>query len=309
MADEAKAAESAEETKKTVAKDMPNRRVFGSVGEAKEYLGGCADLYSDWGDESIPFAAVGVNEEGDFDESIYNDSMDVMVAKLTKQKTEKAAGGVKAIVVAPIPKLDLTSAGDEALQGWIRRILHKELNHVAVRALREAEDVSTVIDQMPTTVTGYIESAQVSGGIMEAFNELYKLINGTLGAKVPVWAKYRLIKSELKKAMESKGYAMEIYPALEDYRGNSLFEVAIQLGQASAKRKGLDPAIFDRWAETRATKKYDPAAPTDEDEDELDIGNLTDSLLADDAEAEESTDADADDSGADANDDEDGATA
>jgi hypothetical protein len=56
---------------------------------------------------------------------------------------------------------------------------------------------------------------------METFDLLYKGIDAALSQKLPVWSKARFIKSELKKALESKGYASEFYPALEDYKGQS----------------------------------------------------------------------------------------
>ena len=254
---------------KTVADgDMAARRIFASIDEATQYLSAAADTFTDFGE--IPIAAPGMDSEGNFDAEMYADK-DVMVSVL------RAGRKVKAIVVAPIPKVQQLLDSDEGRK-WVDKILHKELNHVAVRHLRDAEDVSTVVDQMPTTLDGYITSGREGGGgIMEAYDELYKQINATLAAKLPVWSKARFTKGELKKALESKGYASEYYPAVEDYKGASLFETALQLGVAAAKRKGLDPTIFERWAETRDAKAFNPA---EDDEDEsLDLDSLTDALL------------------------------
>src|SRR4051812_28124931 len=222
MADEQKTnGESKAPAPKTVAEDMQSRRVFPGVKEAAEYLTASAENFTDFGEMTL--AAPGVNENGDFDPAIYTDEMDVMVSTLRKAKE-----GVKAIVVAPVPKLHVIlnttpeayAEIPDAQRNWIERILHKELNHVAVRPLRDAEDVSTVIDQMPTTLDAYLTSSrEAGGGIMEAFNELYKQINATLAAKLPVWAKQRLIKSDLKRALESRGFALEYFPQLEDYKG------------------------------------------------------------------------------------------
>jgi hypothetical protein len=275
---------------KTVAEDMDSRRIFANVAEVTAYLGSAAQDFSDFGSQT--FAAPGVDGNGNFDPEVYTDSMDIMVG-LLRNKSK-----VKAVVVAPIPKIDrllgLDADAYTAIpatnRNWIEKILHKEMAHVAVRALREAEDVSTVIDQMPTTVEGYLEPGRGDSGIMEAFSELYKQINSTLAAKIPVWAKARLIKSELKKALESRAYAAEYYPSLEDYKGQSLFVAALNLGIGAAKRKGLDPTIFQRWLDTR-----DQATLTaSDDEDELDIGALTDMVLA-----EDSTDAKTDSTDAD----------
>jgi hypothetical protein len=271
MADENNA-QTATETKdskaKTVADDMTARRIFPSLEEATQYLNASADTFkADW--ESYPIAAPGMDADGNFDEKIYSD-VDVMVSVL------RNARKVKAIVVAPIPRVDALLESEEGRK-WVEKILHKELNHVAVRHLRDAEDVSTVVDQMPTTLDGYITSGREGGGgILESYDELYKQINATLGAKLPVWSKARFTKGELRKALESKGYAAEYYPAVEDYKGKSLFETALELGIAAAKRKGLEPTIFERWRDTRNSKTFEAG---EEDEGEFDLDALTDALV------------------------------
>lgn len=275
MADtETTATESKTPKAKTVAEDMDSRRIFPHIGEATAYLHATAAAIPDFKEQTI--AAPGMDEDGNFDSTIYTPETAVMVSVLRKQ-----GKGVKAIVVAPIPTLDQLLA-NEAARGWVDKIIAKELNHVAVRQLREAEDVTTVVDQMPTTLDAYITSSRETGGIIETFNELYKLINATLGGKLPVWQKARLTKGELKKAMESRGYALEYYSALEDYKGQSLFQTALELGINAAKRKGLDPTIFERWLSTRDAKVFTPG-DEDEDEEALDLDSLTDSLLAEDA--------------------------
>lgn len=282
MADENTATESTAEKAKSVAENMAPRRVFGNINEAVEYLKATATAIPDFNTivEAGGLAAPGMDEEGNFDSNIYGEGTEVMVSVLRKQ-----GKGVKAIVVAPVPTLD-SLLGDEAGRDWVQRIIHKELNHVAVRHLRDAEDIQSMVDQMPTTREGYITSArEAGGGIMESFDELYKLINATLSAKFTPWGKQRLIKTELRKAFESKGYAAEYYPALEDYKGESLFALGLQLGINAAKKKGLDPTIFERWAATRDAKAFSPADETDEDD--FDIDSLTDSLLESEAGDEE----------------------
>lgn len=261
----------------TVAEDMDSRRIFSTVTDAENYLNKCAADFSDFA--TTPLAAVGL-PDGEFDPTIYTDGMEVMVATLRKAKA-----GIKAIVVAPVPSLNLLLA-DSAGRDWIKRIIEKELNHVAVRSLREAEDISTVVDQIPTTMAAYISSARESSGIMDTFNELYKSLNSTLSAKIPVWAKARLVKGELKKCLESKGYSDEYYPALEN-RGegkDSLFVVALNLGIAGAKAKGMDATIFERWAATRNAKAFTPGQ-ADTEEDDFDIGDLSAEMMKADAPA------------------------
>lgn len=266
---------------KTVAEDMASRRIFATTEEAAAYLNMAVETYSDF--TEIPLAAPGMDDEGNFDPEVYTDGMVPMVATLRKNK-----GGTKAVIVTPVPTLEYLLSDDAGTQ-WVKKIIEKELNHVAVRALREAEDISTVVDQMPTTRDGYISSARDSGGgIMLAFDELYKLINATLAAKVPAWNKARLVKGELKKAMESAGYASEYYAALEERTNKkgepeSLFVVAATIGASAAKKKGLDPTIFERWLATRDAKKF--TAPEESDGDDFDVDSLTESMLTEEAPA------------------------
>lgn len=244
---------------KTVADDMDPRRVFANATEAAEYLNACAERFSDFA--TTPLAWAGATDEGDFDPAVYTDSTAVMVGVLRKAKE-----GVKCIYILPIPTLEQLLS-DAPGTDWVTRIILKELSHVGVRALRDAEDISTVVDQMPTTRDAFISSAREGGGgIMEAFNELYKVLNATMASKVPVWGKFKLTKQELKRAFESKGYAAEYYPALEN-RGDgkdSLFVVALKLGAAAAAKKGLDSTIFQRWLDTRDQKAFSAAEAEEE---------------------------------------------
>lgn len=261
-----------EETKKTktVAESMAARTVFKTIEAAAEYLTSCAESFSDFGD--YPLAARGIDSEGNFDPEVYTADTEVMVAKL------RAEGKVKAIVVIPAPTLDSLLAREDA-RTWVEKIIHKELNHVGVRNLRDATDISTVVDQIPTTIDGFIASGRDGGsGIIESFNVLFKDVHAFLSKKVPAWSKARLIKAEIRKSFESKAYALHTYPALED-RGegkDSIFVTALRLFINAAKKDALDPTIFERWLATRDQKIY----TADEiEEEDFDLDSLTDSLL------------------------------
>lgn len=263
---------------KTVLEDMDSRRIFTTTADAAAYLTKCATEISDFG--TTPAALVGIvpNEAGDgvdFDPAVYTESMNVMVAVLRNQKV---AGKVKAIVVAPVPTIDSVLA-DPSAKAWLEKIMQKELNHVAVRPLREAEDITTVSDQIPKTLGAYTSGSREQTGIVETFNELYKQLNDTMSANIAVWKKARLVKSDLKRAFESKGFAEEYYPSIEN-RGegkDSLFVTALQIGINAAKRKGMDPTIFERWLSGRDAAKFD-AANVEEDDD-FDVDSLTSSLM------------------------------
>lgn len=264
----------------TVAGDMSSREVFATLADAQQYLEASSNRFTDWADQILVAPALLTDEEGNatgFDPEVYDSGeMEVMVATLKNKGSDKGASTLKAVVVAPIPTL-ATLLGTDAGTAFVTEIVRKELNHRAVRALRVVEDVTTVADQIPYTVDGYISSSRESSGILESYNELYKTINATLGQARPIWAKMKLNKTELRKALESRAYALEYYVALEDGRDGSLFEAALKLGINAAKRSGIDPTIFERWLNSRNEKALQIE---DEDEDELDLDALTESMLA-----------------------------
>lgn len=289
-----------EAKKKTTLEGMTGYQTFASTDDATAYLARCNESFTDFADQ--PFAMIGVDESGAFKPDVYTPDMRVRVAVLRNVPRtvngKREATTIKAIVVTPVPTLDSLMA-DKAGLAFVQKVLDKELNHIAVRPLRDAENLETAMEQVPTTRAGFIESNRDSGGIMDTYNELYKVINDTLSKQIPLWAKARLIKAELKKAMESKAYALEYYPALED-RGNdgngkakdSLIVLALQFGLKLAKGKGMDTTIFDKWLSTRDAQTL--AATTTDDEDDISLDDLVADLgepAADDATASDSTDA------------------
>ena len=280
MTDNANATAAATAKAKTVADDMDSRTIFATIEEAETYIGGCSTRFADWDEQTLVAPALAVDEEGNpigFDPAVYGDAgNEIMVATLKNKGKNGEASKMKAIVVAPIPTLDALLASD-AGRLFVQEIVRKELNHRAVRPLRVVEDVTTVADQIPANMDAFISSSRSDGGILESYNELYKTINATLGKARPVWEKARLTKAELRKSLESRAYALEYYPALEDGRDGSLFEAALTLGINAAKRSGMDPTIFARWQESRNAKTL---TAEEGDEEELDLAALTDSMLA-----------------------------
>ncbi len=271
---------------KLTIEGMTGYRSFATPDDATAYLTKCAQDFSDFGDQ--PFAFNGVNDSGEYDPEVYGPEMRVRVAVL--KNVPRSVGGkkepttIKAIVVTPVPTLD-SLLSDDAGRAWVQKIIDKELNHVAVRPLRDAENLAVAIEQMPRTRAGFIESSRESGGIMDTFNNLYKTINDKMGEKAPIWNRHRVNKSDLKKAMESTAYALENFPALED-RGegkDSLFVMALRFGQLLAKHKGEDAAIFDKWLATRDQQTL--AKTEDDDSDDISLDDLT-ADLTDDAEPE-----------------------
>lgn len=268
---------------KTVADDMDQRRIFTTHEDAFAYLGKMQEEISDF--EGVPSKFIGLTADEDgnpiFDPEIYTDSTRVMVAVLNAR--EEGADGkkqnrVKALVICPVPTLDAILA-DEAATKWLtEKVLDKELNHIAVRNLRDADDIDSV-DNMPITLADYISSARAAGGQFEVFNELYRTIGSVLAKKFKIWAKYAPKKADLRNAMASRAFAMEWFSPLEDREKGSLFVLACQLGQALAKEKGFDPAIFDKWLAERDNAEL----KSSDDDDDVSLDDLTADLFEADA--------------------------
>lgn len=283
--------------RKTTMEGMTGYRSFDSTDEATAYLEKCGGDFTDFAEQ--PFVMNGINQEsGEYDPAIYTDDMRVRVAVLKNVPRtingKKEPTTIKAIVVTPVPTLD-SLLSDDAGRAWVQKVIDKELNHVAVRPLRDSDNLEAAMAQMPTTRAGFIESSRDVGGIMDTFNELYKTINDKMGEKAGIWAKARLIKSDLKKAMESTPYATEYFPALED-RGegkDSLFVVALKFGQALAKHRGMDSAIFDKWLATRDAQTL-KATESEDDGDDLSLDDLVADLTSEDSTAAETTEPKAD---------------
>lgn len=269
------AADAKEPKVQTVIDDMDSRRLFDTTDEAAAYIAKCQADYPDF--NGYPVAIAGLTEEGDFDPDVYTDSMRIAVAVLTQRGEGAGSSTVKAIVIYPSPKLEAvldSATGRE----WLTGIMEKELNHVAVRQLRKAEnadEIADAIQTMPTTLEAYTTSGREStGGILQTFNDLWQLIKKAIGAKSTPFRLANLSKKELRKAMESSAYALTVYPKLEDRENKkgekeSLFAVAAAYGQLLAKNKSLDATIFERMLATRDEKVID--VTEDEDEGEFDL--------------------------------------
>lgn len=264
---------------KTVLEDVDSRRMFDTPADASNYLNSLVATISDFGAQKLVARGVSQDDEGTlvFDPAIYDDSMRVMIAVLT-QRVTGGTSKVQAIVITPAPKLDAILASDAGRE-WLSKIADKELNHVAVRPLRnpkDGDDLDLLAEQMPLTLAAYVTSSRESGGILETFNELARGLIDAFAKQSKPWSKARLTKPELKSAMASRAYAAEYYPTLED-RGEgkeSLFVMALRFGKNVATAKGLDPAIFDRWLSTRDETKLTGKEGEDESDD-FDLDSLT----------------------------------
>lgn len=263
---------------KDVLNDMDSRRILPNPTEATAYIAKCMADFPDFGKYPVAAPGVSVSEEGGlvFDPEVYGEGVAVMVAVLTQRGDGPNQSTVKAIVIAPIPTFEaiLANPGGNA---WAKRILEKELNHVSVRQLRKAENVADAVDSMPKTLEDYITSDRGAGGILQAYEDLWRPIKNNMGKLSRSWRLANLSKKELRRALESAAYALEYYPTLEETKQGSLFVFALNGLIVTAKKQGLDPTIFERWLANRDEATIDIK---DDDEDDFDESKLFAAMLA-----------------------------
>lgn len=260
---------------KDVLNDMDSRRILPNPTEATAYIAKCMADFPDFGKYPVAAPGVSVSKEGAlvFDPAVYGEGIAVMVAVLTQRgDTPGSTSTVKAIVIAPIPTFEAILA-NPAGKAWAQRILEKELNHVAVRQLRKAENVSDAVESMPKTLEDYITSDRGAGGILQAYEDLWRPIKNNMAKLSRPWRLANLSKKELRRALESAAYASQYYPTLEETKQGSLFVFALNGLIQTAKKQGLDPTIFERWLANRDEATIE--VKDDDDEEEFDLDALT----------------------------------
>lgn len=264
---------------KKVLGNMEPRRVFDSAAEALGYLNERSESLADFGE--YPLVIAGLDDEGNMDPEVYNDDMRVAVALLTRKgnKEKGIEGAVIAIVVFPVPTIDAIISDSNA-RDWLGGLIEKEINHVAVRNLRNAEsqdDLEEARKGMPVSLADYTTTQrETSGGILEVYNDLWQNIKKSMGKKFKAFLIANLSKKELRKGIESASYASAIYPTLENRTNKagepmSLFAIAATLGAQLAKANSKDPAFFEKAIDTRDQKVIELG---DEDEDDFDLDEL-----------------------------------
>lgn len=286
MADEANTNETTEAAK-TVA-DIDSRKTFATVDLALAYIGEIGD-YTGFAD--LQQAIVGAVQDDDgkvtLDPAIYDESMEVAVAIVS----EKVAGAKMkpiALAVYPTPSPDAVLSSDEG-KAWVAKLIEKEANLVAMRALRKSDNIEESAAAMPTTIASYITpSREAATGILATYEAVWKDIKSLMGKKSRAWAIANFSKKELRRSLESASYASGTYPKVEKGGGeSSLFVFAIGLGQLLAKKAELDPAFFDN----ALAKRNEHVINIDDEDGELTLDDLL--AEAGEAEADESTEADA----------------
>lgn len=289
MADETKQ----EEAAKTVA-DIDSRRTFKTVDEALAYIGEIGE-YVGFGDLQQAIVGAVADDDGNvtLDPAIYDDSMEIAVAIVS----EKVAGAKMkpiALAVYPTPSTDAVLATDEG-KAWIAKLVEKEANLVAMRALRKSDNIEESAAAMPTTIASYITpSREAATGILATYEAVWKDIKQLMAKKSRAWAIANFSKKELRRALESASYASGTYPKVEKGGGeSSLFVFAIGLGQLLAKKADLEPAFFDN----ALAKRNEHVINIDDEDGELTLDDLLAEAAAD--EGDESNDDQAEDDTAD----------
>jgi hypothetical protein len=131
---------------------------------------------------------------------------------------------------------------------------------------------------MPKTLEDYITSDRGAGGILQAYEDLWRPIKNNMAKLSRPWRLANLSKKELRRALESAAYAREYYPTLEETKQGSLFVFALNGLIVTAKKGGLDPTIFERWLANRDEATID--VKDEDDDEEFDLDALTAAMAA-----------------------------
>lgn len=286
--------------------DLRTPIFFATVAEASNYLNKIASEKLESGEanpdycpdfESAPLVLNGVDAEGNFDSNIYTADTEVMFHVLTNRgkvsqdaqgKEIKSPATIRAIIVTPTPKQSAVEA-DKTGADWLTRIFRTQITKAACDPIRTAENVHVASKDMPLTLADFVTTSRESSSIMESFDKLFRPILDLFKEKSPAWARARLNKGEFKKALESREYALAVYPNLED-RGDkpSMFVMAATFALKECKNQSLDPQIWQTWLDTRDETKMTQAETTEEAGDELDsLDSLEGLSLASDEPATE----------------------
>ena len=251
---------------------------FDTIEDASNFIAQCAGTYADWEAQASKLIVAGLDpESGEIDAATYPAGTRVMFHVLTNRgqpvmengkKVGTTPATVKAMIVWPVPTYESMLADEQGIK-WAQQKLDTQIAHVTVAKMRDAENIEAAARQMPGVVdvdgTPTYDMASFfaqreSGALTATYDALYKELLTGFNQRSKLWAKFRLNKSELRKALESKAYALSIYGPLED-RGDkpSMFVMALNAMIAAAKSNGLDPATLNTWLETR-----DSATATDD---------------------------------------------
>lgn len=287
---EAAASESAP---KTMVGNMDDLAYFLTAESAFAYLMKASTEYADF--NTVPMVTnrceiVEDPETGNLslslDEAAYTDSTRIAVKLLTKRayKTDEngkqvSAGSVPTcIVVSPQPTLD-SIISNPAARDWLQKIVDKELTHVMVRPLRDAENPEAMAGDIPATLEAFITTSRGGGdSMLDTFNAYWQDTLKVFADAIPQLAKLGIKKGDLRKAFESKGFASAYFSQLESYGPTqvSVFALMLESMIETAQGEGADVTLLQTWLDQRDEMKLD-SAPA---EAEIDLSKLMGALAA-----------------------------
>lgn len=288
------------DTRKPTVELVTGRRVFATLALAGVALGAIAASATDF--DSIPLVTPGAtfDAEGAFIPEAPEwtaDSHEIMLTPLGTKAVKNAAGEVTkpakliALVFCPIPTVDAASM-DIAGLAALNEVWRKEMNHRAVRKLRNAENVQAAATEMPLSLESFVTAQDSGPSGLDAFDDHWLTVSTVLAKQVPAWAARfpgGKGKAAIRGAVENAAKAKAMFGELEAF-GNpsqSLFVRLLQTTIKLATKAGQDVALLNAWLTSRDAQTFDVSA---EVTDTGTLDGMFDDLLAEPTEAEDSTD-------------------
>jgi hypothetical protein len=293
---------------------VKDRRVFADLETAGAALASIAQDSNDFASVKLLCPGATFTEEGEFVPEAPEwtaETHEIMLAPLTTKAVKDKAGKVTkpasltGLVLCPIPTAAAVFA-DDTHRNALLEVWQKEMNHRAVRKLRNAENPETAVAEMPLSLESFCTS-QAGGGVsaIAAFDDHWLPFSQAMAQKVPQWAARfpgGKGKAHIRAAIENAAKAAALYPELESYgkSGESLFARILKAIIAKATREGQDTALLAKWLETRDQMEYDATTEATLDNEALDDLFADFAPEAEGDESESDTDADSDEDEGDA---------
>lgn len=292
----------AADTRKPTVELVTGRRVFPDLAAAGVALGAIAAASLDFDSIQLVTPGATFNETGEFIPEAPEwtaESHEIMLAPLATKAVKNAAGEVTkpakliALVFCPIPTVDAASTDDAGILA-LNEVWRKEMNHRAVRKLRNSENVQAAASEMPLSLESFVTAQDSGPSGLEAFDDHWLTVSTVLAKQVPAWAARfpgGKGKASIRGAVENAAKANALFGELESF-GNpaqSLFVRLLQTTVKLATKAGQDVTLLNAWLATRDSQVYDQTAEV------TDTGTLDDmfnDLLADPAESDADTDGD-----------------
>jgi hypothetical protein len=277
----------AENNKKSVLNNKEFAKVsyFDSVSTAMAFLARKAEELPDLADYQLVGKGVTANDDGEmvFAPELYTEGTRVRIAKV-EERLGNGVTKLRAIVMSPVPTAEQFMA-DEKGREWVARKLETAIGQAIARGFQKKDandrylysmDDERLLEEIPGTLLDFATTSdRGESGLMEAFNEYWQVVKKQLASASKAFAARSPSKKEFMRAMQSKPYAVRVYPECEAIKTKtgtlSIFEFALQVFSNLASENGYDGSIFADWLANRATFEIDTASEQDSDDLELDV--------------------------------------